>query len=252
MVEIKKLIFFFVNAYVIKGEKTILFDTGCLLPPDQLAGYLAENGVDPKEIELIVISHAHFDHCMLASAWKELTGAKILCHKNAAECLKTGKLKPFHFNERAKNYQPLSWAMGMFGAPPTKFFTYQPYIDFMESTGLLEVPPAETDIVMGDEDFDMHPYGIPGKLIYTPGHSDSAISLVLDDRRAFTGDTIIDLHTVQCLECVYPEGTYSLNWICDDDETLKKSAKRLLEEADVFCGGHGPEFTAKDFEHLVK
>lgn len=252
MVEIKKLVFFFVNAYVIKGEKTILFDTGCLLPPEQLAGYLEENGVDPKEIDLIVISHGHFDHCMLAKAWKELTGAKILCHKNTAEQLKTGKLTPLVFGEKAKNYQPLSWAIGMFGTPPTGFLTYQPFIDFMQSTALSEVPGVEPDIVIGDEDYDLHPYGIPGKLIYTPGHSDSAITLILDDRTAFTGDNVVDLHTVQCLECVYPEGTYSLNWINCGEEIIKSSVKRLIEEADVYYGGHGDVMTKEMIEPLVK
>ena len=43
--DIKKLFFFFVNAYVIKGEKTILFDTGAVLEPEALPAFCAENGV---------------------------------------------------------------------------------------------------------------------------------------------------------------------------------------------------------------
>lgn len=252
MVEIKKLVFFFVNVYVIKGEKTILFDTGCLLPPEQLAGFLEENGVDPKEIDLIVISHGHYDHCMLAQAWKELTGAKVLCHKNAADYLKTGKSDQlFVFGERAKQYQPLSWMIGMFNVPPTQNLTYQPFIDFMNSTAPPAITPCEPDILMGDEDFDLHPYGIPGKLIYTPGHSDSAISLVTDDRIAFTGDTVVDLHTIQCLECVYPAGSYSLNWINSDEKLIADSVRKVLELADTWYGGHGDPITRDVIEPLV-
>ncbi len=251
MVEIKKLQFFFVNAYVIKGEKTILFDTGAVIPPEALPGFLEENGVDPKEIDLIVISHAHWDHAQLAKAWKDLTGAKILCHKNAVEALKTGKTG-FVFGTKAKEYQPLSWMVGMFNLPPTKALTYQPFIDFMESTAPPSLDPVEPDIIMGDEDFDLHPYGIPGKLIYTPGHTDTAITLVTDDRIAFTGDTIVDLHTIQCLECVFPEGTYSLNWINNGDDMIKNSVIKLLEEADTFYGGHGVTFTRDEVEPLVK
>lgn len=252
MVEIKKLTFFFVNAYVIKGEKTILFDTGAVIPPDQLAGFLAENGVDPKEIDTIVISHGHWDHCSLAAAWKELSGAKIICHKEAAEYLRTGKKDPvFVFGERAKNYQPLSWMTGMFGLPPTQALSYQPFIDFMSSTAPPEIPAVEPDIIIGDEDFDMKPYGIPGKLIYTPGHDAGAISLVLEDGKAFTGDTVVDLHTIQCLECVYPAGSYSLNWINAGEDIIANSVRRLVEEADTYYGGHGDVMTKEIFAALV-
>ena len=252
--EIKKLFFFFVNAYVItEGEHTILFDTGLLLPPEQIAGLCAENGVDPKKIELIVISHGHYDHCMLAAAWKELTGAKVLCHKDAVDYLRTGKKSPlFTYGERAKNYQPLSWMQGMFNVPPTQAVTYQPFIDFMESTAVTEIPTCEPDIVIGDEDFDLHPYGISGKLIHTPGHDDSAIALVTDDRKAFTGDTILDLHTVQCLECVYPEGSYSFNWINSGEDIIKNSVKRIVAEADTYYAGHGGPYTREMIEPLVK
>ena len=250
--EIKKLLFFFVNAYVIKfGDKTVLFDTGCILPPEQLPGFLEENGVDPKEIDYIIVSHGHFDHCMLAAAWKEITGAKLICHKNAAEAIRTGKYDRFVYGERAKNYQPLSWMIGMFNCPPTSALTFQPFIDFMDGTFIPGSAPCEPDILVDDE-LDLHQYGIPAKLIYTPGHSDSAIALVTDDRVAFTGDTIVDLHTVQCLECVYPEGTYSLNWINCGEDVIANSVKKILEYADTWYGGHGVPFTRDVVEPLVK
>jgi len=252
-VEIKKLTFFFVNAYIIKGEKTVLFDTGGVLPPEELGGYLAQNGVDPKEIDLIIISHGHYDHCMLAKAWKELSGAKILCHKNAVEYLEAGtKENLFTYSQRAKDYQPMSWLIKMGGLPfAPGMLTYQPYIDFMESTLPPPFPPVTPDIVIGDEDYDLHPYGIPGKLIYTPGHADSSLTLVLDNRIAFTADNFLDLHTLQCLECVYPEGTYSLNWICYDEELLKDSVRKVLACADTYYPGHGPVYTRENIEGLV-
>ena len=250
--EIKKLFFFFVNAYVIKaGDTTILFDTGCILPPGQLPGFLEENGVDPKEIDLIVISHGHYDHCMLVKAWKDLTGAKVICHKNAAEAIRSGHMTPFVYGERAKAYQPLSWMIGMFNTPPTSALTFQPFIDFMDGTFIPEIAPCEPDIIMDDDGLDLHPYGFPGKLIYTPGHADNALALVTDDRVAFTGDTVVDLHTVQCLECVYPEGTYSLNWINYDQDVIAESVRKILEEADTFYGGHGDVMTREMIEPLV-
>ena len=232
--EVKELTFFFVNAWIIKGEKTVLFDTGAVVEPDQLEGFLAENGVDPKEIDYIVISHAHWDHFGLVQKWKELSGAKVICHKNAVEFLKTGKKDfPFDFN-----YTP---------APEQ----YELFKNFMMTTRMMEIPPVDPDIVIGDEGLDMHEYGIPGKLMYTPGHADSAIALVMDDRTCFTGDTIVDLHTIQCLEEFYPEGSYSLNWIRMDNDTIADSVRKLLEVADNFNGGHGVPYTRADIEKLV-
>lgn len=253
MTEIKKLTSLFVNFYVIRGEKTILFDTGAFLSPDQMKALLEENGIDPKEIELIVIGHGHYDHCMLAKAWKEMTGAKILCHKNAADYMRTGKKVPmFEYNQRAKDYQPLKWMIGMFNIPPTQMLTYQPYIDFMDSTTPPCIDTIEPDILIGDEDYDLHPYGIPGKLIYTPGHADSSITLVTDDRIAFSGDNVLDLHVIQCLECIYPKGTYSLNWINYDEELLAASVRKVLEYADTWYGGHGEPLTREMIEPIVK
>lgn len=231
--EIKKLTFFFVNAYVIKSEnKTVLFDTGAVIDPAELPAYLEQNGVDPKEIDLIILSHAHWDHFQLVKAWKDLTGAPVLCHKNGLDYITTGnKDMPFDFGPKAQ--------------------AYPPFIEFMMTTRAVDIPPVQPDIVIGDEGYDLHDFGFPGKVIYTPGHSDAAISLILDDGTAFTGDTVVDLHTIACLEDVYPEGTYSLNWICGDEDAIKASVKKLLASATKFLGGHGVEIPREVLESLV-
>ena len=116
---VQRITFFFVNAYIIKaGDKTVLFDCGAVLEPEKLADFLAEQGVDPKEIDLIVLSHDHFDHMQLLGAWKELTDAPVLCHKNAVEFLTTGKKENlFTFGERAQAYQPFMDFMIASGNP---------------------------------------------------------------------------------------------------------------------------------------
>ena len=234
MTEIKSFTTYFVNGYIVKDDKTIMFDTGAQFEPEQLPGVLEELGVAPEEISCIVISHAHYDHCMLAKAWKELTGAKIICHEKTAEALRDGN------------------ARGRFAYGP-KCYEVRKFYEFMEETTPPAIPTVEPDIVFGDEGLDMHPFGINGKIIHTPGHDDSHIALVLDDRTALTGDTFYDLNTVGCLtdDPDYPAGTYSLNWICTDEELIKASARKLLEEADLFYGGHGDPIPREIVETLV-
>ncbi len=232
MAEIKKLTFPIVNAYVIRCEETILFDTGCLIPPEQLPAILAENGVSPGKISLIVISHGHYDHCMLSQAWKDLTGAKVLCHRDAAEYMKNGAKEPlFAYGAKAR--------------------AYQAFIDFMDAAAPSCIPPCEPDIIMDEEELDLHPYGISGKLVHTPGHDDSAVTLIMDDRTAFTGDTFLDLHTVKCLEDIYPKGSLSLNWINTGEDIIRKSAAKILEMADIFYTGHDSVFTREMVERIV-
>ena len=235
MTEIKKFETYFVNGYVVRDEKVVLFDTGALFEPEQLPGLLEHMGATPEEVEYIVISHAHYDHCMLAKAWKELTGAKIICHEKTAEALRDGNAKGrFHYGP--------------------KCYEDRRYINFMEDTTPPTIPTVEPDIVFGDEGLDMHPYGINGKIIHTPGHDDSHIALVRDNRTALTGDSVYDLHGVGCFteDPRFPEGSYSLNWICTDEELLKDSVRKILEGADIFYGGHGAPMSRDVVEPLVK
>lgn len=231
---VQKLFFFFVNAYVIKaGDKTILFDCGAVLEPEKLAGYLEEQGVDPKEIDLIIVSHDHFDHMQLLGAWKELTGAPVMCHKNAVQFLTTGeKENLFTFGTRAQ--------------------AYQPFMDFMIESFKFPTPRVTPDIVVGDEGYDLHEMGFPGKVIYTPGHTDSHISLLMDDRSIFSGDTFLDWHTVQPIAEMFPERTVGYNWVMEDLELAKQTVARMLEEADTFFGGHGETYTREEVENLLE
>lgn len=102
--DVKIMTFFFVSAYVIKaGGKTVLFDCGAILEPEKLSGFLEEQGVDPAEIDLIIVSHEHFDHMQLLGAWKDLIDAPVLCHRNAAGYLETGKKDSLYaFGEKAR------------------------------------------------------------------------------------------------------------------------------------------------------
>jgi glyoxylase-like metal-dependent hydrolase (beta-lactamase superfamily II) len=44
------------------------------------------------------------------------------------------------------------------------------------------------DIVLGAEEMSLEEYGIPGKVIPTPGHSAGSVTVLLDTGEAFVGD----------------------------------------------------------------
>lgn len=201
------------NVYVIRGEKTIIIDTGCYRNKAGLAFDLMTMGVDPKEISLIIVTHGHMDHCGNLAALKELTGAPVLAHRNAVRFLETGEFAPY-----------------VKRGPLGEMF-YQMVKDAPNDIG----PSVTPDIVMGDEDFDLRPYGIDGKIIYAPGHVDSNLTVILSTGEAFCGDTIVFNPTNPAL------GTIAL--FCEDRDALDRTLDRLFKEAKIFYSGHGGPYT---------
>ena len=49
---------------------------------------------------------------------------------------------------------------------------------------------VEPDILVDDE-LDLHPYGVAGKLIWTPGHSRGSVSVMLESGEAVVGDLVL-------------------------------------------------------------
>jgi glyoxylase-like metal-dependent hydrolase (beta-lactamase superfamily II) len=79
--------FFDANTYVLEDELTLLIDPG-------LEKYLAfrlkemrEDGLDPKEVDVIAVTHLHPDHCGGIAALKEVSGAHVALHPSQREYL---------------------------------------------------------------------------------------------------------------------------------------------------------------------
>ncbi len=71
----------FGTVYVVKREGIILIDGG---DPNKLANFkdgLAKASIQPEEIELIILTHGHWDHIGSARDIKELTRARVLMHE---------------------------------------------------------------------------------------------------------------------------------------------------------------------------
>lgn len=204
----------FSDAFLVKDNGTILVDTGINVSKEKYLELFAQMGVAPAEIGLIVISHGHADHYGNAHILKEITGASILCHKNAVKTLQTGRDAPIiPRNELGasvfkliKNHLPKA------------------------------VKPVEPDVIM-DENFDLAPYGVAGKIIHTPGHSECSISVILDSDQAIVGDIMVNS---------FFTGKPCLAYFACDEAALFLSVDKLLKEAHTFYGGHGGPFTEKD------
>ncbi|MCD6367686.1 MAG: MBL fold metallo-hydrolase [Candidatus Aenigmarchaeota archaeon] len=77
------------NIYCIDNE--LLVDCGSGLFTEQILAQMEEYGIDPKKIKMIVITHAHIDHCGAAGEWKKITKAKVFIHEKDLNALVTGE-----------------------------------------------------------------------------------------------------------------------------------------------------------------
>lgn len=82
-------------------EGHILLDA----PLDENVPHLLQSiealGFDPQEIEIILNSHAHYDHAGGFAAIREITGARLLASAADAELLERGGRDDFAFEDRA-------------------------------------------------------------------------------------------------------------------------------------------------------
>ena len=70
------------NTYVIKDERTVLIDPGLENYLGLLAKELQDDGLSPKEIDVIAITHLHPDHCDAVAALKAVSGAEVAVHSS--------------------------------------------------------------------------------------------------------------------------------------------------------------------------
>jgi glyoxylase-like metal-dependent hydrolase (beta-lactamase superfamily II) len=79
------------NSYLLRGERTVLIDGGAPSNLNSFTNRLKQLEVDPKQIELIILTHGHWDHIASLSKVRELTGAKIAVHKADQYMVETGE-----------------------------------------------------------------------------------------------------------------------------------------------------------------
>ncbi len=94
-----------IGSYVLKGEKTLIVETGPTSSiPNLLAG-LRELQVDPKDVSYVAVTHVHIDHSGGAGTLlKSLPNAKLIVHPKGA----------VHLVDPAKLWQASQKTLGAF------------------------------------------------------------------------------------------------------------------------------------------
>lgn len=182
------------NIYLIEAEEGyILVDAGMPGMAEELDAAFQKAGIEPTDIDLIIATHGHLDHVGSMAHAQTVTSGKVLCHRSVAKDLANGRAeRAIPRNLRACLLALLTALMGS------------------------AFDGVHADILM-DDDFDLSDYGVAGRVIHTPGHSPSSMSIMLDNGEALIGDMVREEGS----------GKVGLGMFYDDKETLVKSLERV-------------------------
>ena len=72
------------NIYFIDTDRgQIIVDTGMPNSNRKLDAAFKEYDVDPKSVQLIILTHGHLDHVGSTAYVKQITGGKVMCHRRS-------------------------------------------------------------------------------------------------------------------------------------------------------------------------
>jgi hydroxyacylglutathione hydrolase len=216
MTEIYNIPFGRSNGYILKtDEKISIIDAGLSGQCRKIERTLASLGLDCTDIDLVLLTHTHYDHTGCAAECRRISGASLLVHEAEAENLRVGR----------SGLPAGATGLGRFVVGVARRF------GFAEA----DFEAVEPDIVLGAADtdrFDLHKYGFPGIACHTPSHSHGSLSFITDDGDCFPGDILFN---------IFP-GTVTPPF-ADNPELLTTHWRLLLSMgAQTFYPGHGKPF----------
>ena len=207
------------HCYIIQGKGAILVDGGAPGKVDVFRRAIGGLSIDPGEIQLIALTHGHWDHIASTRDIKELTGAKIAMHEQEKDWLERPPTPPPAGPPGVTTWgRILIWMVGVY-------------------VRSVEIPAADVDIILDDEGLSLAEYGIPGRVIHTPGHSPGSVSVLLETGEAFVGDLAMSQPPLR-----FSPG---LPIFAEDIEKAKQSCRSLLDlGAKTIYPAHGKPFAA--------
>jgi glyoxylase-like metal-dependent hydrolase (beta-lactamase superfamily II) len=210
------------NCYLLCGDTNILIDGGA---PGRLRDFrkgLARLGITPNEIYAILLTHGHADHIGSLAEIQALTGAHVWAHR--AEC------------SQVENGRPK--------LPPGVTAWGRSLIRLGQAFYKPKIVPCKVDQALGDGEVTLTEYGIPGRIIHTPGHSAGSVCVLLESGEVFAGD--------MAMNAWFLHRTPGLPVLAEDMKMVIKSWKKLIQMgAKWIYPAHGSDFSVDVIEKQI-
>lgn len=206
----------FSNAYLVRGEKSILVDTGSSGEAAAIQSALQAQGVALSDLSLILHTHVHGDHIGSTADLLQIAPVPTAFHHLDLPIMQRGD------NGELRG-------VGLRGRVMARFFRHGTFARF------------EPDLFVEDS-MRLDAYGISGRILHTPGHTPGSISLVLDSGEAIVGDVIMGGYLGGAIRAQQPADHY----FSEDFAATKRSLGRILEyEPHTMYVGHGGPLSAE-------
>lgn len=215
-VEIIPIALGFATCYILRADGVIAVDAGAPHQAKNFIRGLERASIRPEEVQLIVLTHGHWDHVGSGRDLKEITGASLAMHE-----------REIHWLEQSLS--PLPPGVSLWG---------RVFISILKLfMPLIKVPSAKVDLALGNGGLSLSDYGIPGRILHTPGHSSGSVSILLDSGEALVGDLAMNKFPLR----LFP----GLPIFAEDSGAVIASWELLLQEgaAEVYPA-HGKPFPA--------
>ncbi len=214
------------NLFLIKEKPITLIDTG----PDtdstlmDLKAGLAKLDLEFKDIERIVLTHGHVDHCGLACVLQEMSDLEILAHENDRDIIEdfSGALEG-----KLKTYEKIVESSGV---PPMTFQVVKEFLEFLASL----THPCKLTRALKDRDkieFDNDELTV----VHTPGHSSGSASYMVGDL-LFAGDALVSENSPCAVFGGADKKSIGLGDFLESMDRLSKSGAKMVYP------GHGEPF----------
>ena len=188
------------NCYLLLGDQPVLVDTGAPGDLKRILAALQANGVEPKQLALILLTHGHSDHAGCAAELRRRSGAQIALHTGDAGLAREGE-------------------NGVLAIQDTMGRVVRPFVNE-------QFEAFEPDMLFRDG-FSLVPHGVKGRVLATPGHTMGSASVVLDSGEAVIGDVLRG-------SMLWPNKARD-HYFCNDPELNTRSIVRLAREGLLRC-----------------
>jgi len=207
------------NAYILKGDKMILIDSGLDSPDNREYIKKTLKKLDAWRVDAILLTHGHLDHFGLGAYVQRETGAKIMIHEDDAPALKDYR-------------NVLSWFDEVYElAVEGGFDELDLKAARMKLLMAIEIM-GKPDEYSTFRELKLDIGGGGLRSLHLPGHTPGSVGYVLGDS-VFSGDVAIDGSTV------VGELKYEL-----------ASIQKLKTFKHVYTGHRRTPINAKDLEAL--
>ncbi|HMK46844.1 MAG TPA: MBL fold metallo-hydrolase [Methanocella sp.] len=204
------------KTFFITGSRTVIVDTSTPGNSGNILQSMSRNGIDPEQVSLIILTHAHLDHFGSAKELSELLQVPIAMGRADSIYISEGRSAPI-VPHSAKGVARLRETEG--NNADMQMLTFNPDILFEDDISLAE-------------------YGVDADVLMTPGHTFGSVSVAVRGGDCAIGDLLTGEP---------PSNVPEFPIFAEDTKAVWSSLKKVLEYGPTgLCPGHGQRIGAAD------